>query len=47
MLNTYRVPFKPKDFFLELEMSVHRKSNTNNNKIVKKAYIFYVPPVMQ
>ena len=34
-------------FFLEFEMSVHRKSTTNNNKIVKKAYIFHVSPVMQ
>ena len=28
-------------------MSVHRKSFLNNNNIVKKAYIFHVPPVMQ
>ena len=34
-------------FFLEFEMSVHLKSTTNNNKIVKKAYIFHVSPVMQ
>ena len=33
--------------FPEFEMSVHRKSTTNNNKTVKKAYIFHVPPVMQ
>ena len=34
----------PAGFFLEFEMSVHRKSTTNNNKIVKKAYILNQQP---
>ena len=40
-------PAKLYIYILEFEMSVHRKSTTNNNKVVKKAYIFHVPPVMQ
>ena len=31
-------------FFLEFEMSVHQKSTTNINKIVKKAYILNRQP---